>query len=244
MFAPHIVEHFVKRRPGGAVVPKPKGFVPRLPPADHEHEILEPGGETIADLLGTLMRIEYADSNGEVSERLVTVKKVTRLGGVWQLGCYCQMRHAPRTFRADRILSMSRVVAHEEHVDNVQQWLGRLLDPDPVATLINDCRYSLTLLLFIAQCDSQFSRDEIELIGEYLWEVSGYSSRIDPAKLRAEVSHRWPDADSFKLAIAGMKRAESSRIPLFKRTLKKVTDSDGLLHDAEAEAAAEILAKL
>lgn len=50
--------------------------------------------------------IEYGDADGLVTDRNVTIASVHAENGVLYVTSYCDLRKAPRIFRADRILTM------------------------------------------------------------------------------------------------------------------------------------------
>lgn len=51
--------------------------------------------------------IEYADYNGEITERIITPKMIHLMGGRSEIyiSALCHLRNEERTFRSDKILS-------------------------------------------------------------------------------------------------------------------------------------------
>src|SRR5262245_19764427 len=67
---------------------------------------MEDPGSDLAEagsLLGVRLAIIYEDAKGDETRRFITVQKAIRGNGVWFLQAYCELRHALRTFRFDRI---------------------------------------------------------------------------------------------------------------------------------------------
>lgn len=58
------------------------------------------------DLRETVIRIDYADSNGNSSARWVTIRNIDESDPP-KLECYCWARRQMRTFRVDRVLEIS-----------------------------------------------------------------------------------------------------------------------------------------
>lgn len=69
------------------------------------------------------MMIDYEDAGGDASRRKISVEAVEETGGKIYLLAWCRLYDAPRTFRADRIVSlideMGNVRPPSEAVDRV-----------------------------------------------------------------------------------------------------------------------------
>ncbi|MGH9271450.1 MAG: helix-turn-helix transcriptional regulator, partial [Ilumatobacteraceae bacterium] len=84
------------------------GSGPR-PPGVVEHAIVQ----------RRVLRLDYVDKTGSVSERVVEPVAVLGVQPNWYLWTWCRLRHAPRSFRLDRIRGavMSEEVAPERGMD-------------------------------------------------------------------------------------------------------------------------------
>lgn len=111
--------------------------------------------------------IEYADADGVVTNRRVTIWEASFDGSALYIRGFCHARGAERTFRADRILRLS--VAKTGAPEDPEIYCAALVPPerrpDPEHdAVMSRCRSALLPLIWIARADRDISSDETEII--------------------------------------------------------------------------------
>jgi predicted DNA-binding transcriptional regulator YafY len=83
---------------------------PIFAPAVHAHPDLDPLRETLTSAINdrAVLRLAYADDNGNETERAVQPLALNFWGSVWTLAAWCRMRKDFRNFRLDRVRACVR----------------------------------------------------------------------------------------------------------------------------------------
>lgn len=220
---------------------------------EFDDEVLNEHADDEADLgslSGLGLILEYEDSRGRSTQRVVTCKQFSIEGGFQYLKAYCHHREAVRTFRLDRIVdifdprtgeSLSPVQAFflKFSPDKITQsgltWglsVGRRAD---LIALLN-------ALIFIARCDREFHPTEravlevaltsywirLELLGDPDFEdILAYADRLSP------------DGETFWLAMHRFLE-ENALGDIFKRHVRMLIEADGIVRSEEVYWGLEI----
>jgi len=201
-------------------------------------------------LSGLSLILEYADSKGRRSQRVVTCKQLSVQAEVQYLKAFCHNRQSIRTFRLDRILDVFDAQSGAS-LGPAHGFFAQFA-PDKVSTLglswglsvanRADLIALLNALVFIARCDREFHPAEqaaLETALTSFWirlEIAGdpdFSAILDYA---ARLS---PDGETFWLAmqrIAGNSRLST----IVKQQLKAIIEADGIVRQEEAFWSLEI----
>lgn len=201
-------------------------------------------------LSGLALVLEYRDSRGRTSQRIVTCKQFAVQAGTEFLKAYCHQRGGPRSFRIDRIVDIFDPQTGES-LSPVQAFFAQF-SPDKVTrsgltwglsvSKRADLIALLNALIFIARCDREFHPTErsslehaltsfwlrLELPGDPDFEdILNYSDRLSP------------DGETFWLAMRRFKE-EPELARIFKRQSMLLIEADGVVRQEEAYWAVEI----
>lgn len=217
-------------------LPIPPGFRPELPTDD---DVSDP---PIDDVLGQAFAMTYIDSKGRRSERRVTIRSVRNTAaGHTTITGYCHERKAARTFRLDRVEQLVDLATGEVFAEPASVLSG-LMDIQGVNEAIHRCRYELQVLAYVGRCDGEFDELEQDWIADYIAARNEHLS-LDHRELTQAVARTYPDTYSFHASLTQL--ANSMDDPAaFLRTLRRVVDADGLLHEREHEVVEAINAAI
>jgi len=208
----------------------PPNFDPGLPPKDEPDEIEFDHD----DVIGAAFAMRYMDTKGVESARRITVRRVTfDANQKIILGAYCHERKGYRAFRADRIKELIDVRTGEVIGDLVAtfQHLAMATGPE---TALHLCRHELQVLAFVGLCDGHF--DELEQDHAAMYVGARYPDIApDHDDVLAHVRTLHPDSDSFYKSLNALSRPAAGDLALFLRTLRRLVNADGHIHENEME---------
>ncbi|WP_425493229.1 WYL domain-containing protein [Microvirga zambiensis] len=111
--------------------------------------------------------MEYGDVDGVVTRREFKLKRAEQYSGNLYAICHCFYRGSERTFRVDRILSLSHtdLGTIADPVSHFSAFIdpATLPDPDHEAIMAR-VRPGLRALTWIARSDHELSEDEVQII--------------------------------------------------------------------------------
>ncbi len=118
--------------------------------------------------------IEYADADGVVTERVITVRNITTSSDLQKtyVRAFCHWRKSERTFRVDRILKI-RQISNDDYIADIDEEFAKRIDPidlpDPQHNAVMArARPSLKILIWISLSDRDISSDEIAVLLEFI----------------------------------------------------------------------------
>jgi len=162
------------------------------------------------DVAGLTCIIDYVDASGSPSRRRITVRRLETKYDRTYLTAFCHERHALRSFRLDRVHSVTDT-SHRTYTDPFQFFEtiphGRLPDasavnsPDGQAEAFSRCRDGIRVLVFLARCDGEFHASERTVLSEYC-RCRCDDPRYEPLEYRLEMlleyaDRQHPDAEVF-----------------------------------------------
>lgn len=212
--------------------------------ADEQSECELQENEKELDVVsGLALLLDYASAKDERSQRLVTCRKICMRAGVPYLTAYCHFRKSLRSFRIDRICSISDP-ATGEVLGEGANYLSRF-KPDEVADSpwmwgLNPRRRAdlvalLSTLIFVARCDKDYhplERDTLERILARFWLRLELPGDPDFRDIMDYADRLAPDGETFWLSIERL-RAKPELKELLRRAMCEVVEADGVINPIE-----------
>lgn len=125
--------------------------------------------------------VEYADANGEITQRRIHVLEVEPANAGLYIRAWCELRDDLRTFRADRIISARQANTSAEIVDPEIFLLDLLPEharPDPEHdAFMERARPGLMPLVWIASANREIASEEMEILLNYLRAYASLSKK-------------------------------------------------------------------
>ena len=97
------------------------------------------GAANLAETAPIVFHLVYEDAAGNVSQRIVTVRKIETGRSGPLLLCFCHLRQRARRFSLDRVLEVFDVSTGEVHGDPRAFFLGH-----PLLRALSSCRNEAT----------------------------------------------------------------------------------------------------
>lgn len=221
-------------------------FAVRLPDNDaDEMLLLDQHAEALESISGIGCTIKYFDANGEESERRLSCRKLTKIGGIFYLQAFCHERDAMRTFRVDRISELS-CGATGEVFDKPQDFLSRYTADESNGSasafglsfvLAADLRASLNIMAFIARSDGHFADSEATAVADF---CTVFAERFATQRFMREGATTYarklaPDSETFILALTRLKRpdAPTGLAKLVVQASSNLIQADGAFSEQE-----------
>lgn len=185
-----------------------------------------------ADTVPLVFHIVYEDRAGNVSQRIVTVRKVEAGAAGSTLLCFCHLRGRARRFALDRVLEVFDVSTGEVHADPQTFFLFH-----PLLTIAEThedrafrlCEDELAILTVVGASDGRFDPDEQDQLLVHVFDRYE-DGALDENLLRARLSLLAPDHPSFFRSLSRIRPPEGR---LLRRSLRRIVDADGQLDPAE-----------
>ncbi|MEO1729110.1 MAG: WYL domain-containing protein [Pseudomonadota bacterium] len=200
---------------------------------------------------GLSVVIEYSDSRGNSSQRLITCRKLVVRAGKEYINAFCHHRKSPRSFRVDRITDIFDANTGESLSPAQAFFAG--FEPDNVANSglswglsvgrRADLIAMLNALVFIARCDKDFhpsERDSIEQALTSFWlrlEIAGDPDFTDILEYADRLA---PDGETFWVAMHRF-REDPDLESIFIRQSNALIEADGVINESEAYWSTEIV---
>lgn len=122
-------------------------------------------------IAGEVYEIEYADGNGVVTNRVIRVHSVEDAGYFAYIHAHCYLADDARTFRSDRILSMTDHRTRERIADPKAYFLSppQPASSDPAhAKVMARAKDGLIVLIWIARAEPRLDADAYEVLFGYI----------------------------------------------------------------------------
>lgn len=208
-------------------------------PADDEENLQD---ETDDDYVAPMVfRISYLSSTGVASDRVIRLLKLSDIERDIRMSAWCYHREAYRSFLLSRIVEISDISTGEVFEDAriFLSGCGALRPETPEAKALRLCSDELAVLAFVGNCDGLFCPEEKDEVVKHVC----YSSDepLDEQFIRMRVASIAPDEKAFRSAVKRLKAVNEERRRALQRSLRRVIDADGVVHQAEADAASIIL---
>lgn len=223
--------------------------LPQMPPTSENED--HPGllGEPLGYAEGQTFMIEYKDSRGETSRRLITVWGVVPgAGGVPTLMAKCHIRKTTRQFRVDRIVEV--IDLHGEVHEDVNGFLQDTIGISPAYTqkasakrgnewagMLECARPYAQVLAALSDVDGFMHKDEIEIAAAFCADVCGraglMAAEAEEMAFRRYLKNMRPDRDMVVRAVDRIAERDERVIISFLRCAKDVVEADGKRHPLE-----------
>jgi hypothetical protein len=195
-----------------------------------------------AEVLPTDLHLTYEGSDGEYTERVVTLLTAWRTNEVVYFRGRCHMRRAMRTFRADNVVELI-CLATGEVPDDAEAWIvehaffegDRETDYTPHA--LRGCRDELALLAFVGAADGVFDDNEVEVAIDHV--MMSTDRDIDRERAGKYIRRLAPSVADLSDHLHALSR-RPDRWPRLKRAMRRLVDADRLAPIEEQMAWSEI----
>lgn len=187
---------------------------------------VDAAGGRLAPPLG--YHFTYADADGVVSDRVVTLRRIDPAREGLRLWCFCHAAQDLRMFWAHRIQEVFCVVTGEVHDDPVTFFDTHpmLCEPrDPEAYALKVLRHEIDLLTIVAAADGTVDENEMDRILVHLFDRLPQMS-LQEDILRHRLALLMPDTQAFENALLQMGRYKAGDPIAMMRTMRKVVDAD------------------
>jgi hypothetical protein len=187
--------------------------------------------------------IEYVDSAGKASRRLIYINKVFRNGnGDVGVNAFCTHRNAFRTFLVDRMRSFIEAGTGEV-IDRIEPYLFNAAAQSPRAqteTALQTLVDPVMVLSFISRADGSFQKKEKEAIARFVVDQSPDASHNVVVKLLNPFS---PSPADFRRALRLVKKNHSLHIP-FLNAVDELERSSKKIDAVKAQAISTVRTSL
>ena len=214
--------------------PLPPGYAIDVatPIEEESAPVLPPLAGDAVDGIGCVFGMLYADPQGRVTWRRITVRGLARDGDDIAFRAYCHERHAPLQFRASGIQELINLKTGSA-IEGPAAYFARFLSDDPTFQAIRHCGPALQLLTFMARCDGHEAPGERDIIVAYIRE-SCTDSRLEEATLRRHLTTLHPDEEAFQVALAALEAMTVNDAARIVDYAIRIVESDGHTDPREA----------
>lgn len=203
---------------------------------------------TIATALSVAVGFIYWDEDGQLVDRIITVRRLFLRQGDILIDAFCHDISAPRLIpfsKGVRLYSLKTMAAYDNPRDFLLYHIAGLSGSDQFdsvgfAQALSVVRYELAALAFVAKSDSNKSDAENELMAAYVLQRCP-TITFDENEMLDYISMLVPDEQSFFEAIEIVVKQPKDVVYLFVHTFMQMLLSDGILHENECELLAELL---
>jgi hypothetical protein len=151
---------------------------------------------------------------------------------------YCELRHANRTFRFDRIIACTDIETGEV-IEEIDQFLNDLYEKSPERSadlLVTDYIDVLKIIYFVAKADGQCRKEEKDVIAAYVKKLVKddrlTKENIDDILNIIET----PSLQTYKLALGRVFKGGDVNPKLLYTCCKEIVDTQKTVHPIEKEA--------
>ncbi len=192
--------------------------------ADDEHV----EGPADSRTLPALVQITYRSAAGDASCRVVAVQRIWRDHGALYVQGVCQLRHAVRTFRMDRISELICLATGEVSGDP-KGWLlehavlNAVPDGDYTPHARRRRRDELAILAYLARADGSLDPDEVEVAIDLV--MMSTEKEIDRRRAGVYIRRITPTAIDLEETVARVAK-DAGRWILLQRAMRRLVDAD------------------
>lgn len=203
---------------------------------------------TIATALSVALGFIYWDEDGQMIDRIITVRRLFARGGDILIDAFCHDVSAPRLIpfsKGIRLYQLQTMTACENPREFLLYHVAGLIggshfDSAGFAQALSVVRYDLAALAFVAKADFNKSDEEKELMLSYILQRCP-TIDFDEKEMLDYISMLVPDEQSFFEAIEIVVKQPHDIVFLFVHTFLQMLLSDGVLHENERDLLAELL---
>ena len=218
---------------------------------DSENEFAAVTSEAaqLNSLSGLNLIIEYEDSRGKRSQRIISCRQYLQASGKDYLKAYCHHRSAMRSFRLDRMLDVFDPITGES-LSPVEAFFAQFAADEVQKSGLTwglsvarkaDLIALLNALVFLARCDKDFhpaEREAMEQAVSSFWLRLEIAGNPDCEAILAYSDKLSPDSELFWVALHQIK-TDDRLASIFRRSGQLLIEADGVVKDVEAYWAIE-----
>ena len=201
-------------------------------------------GQELQVIAGFTCVIDYADANGEASERLITCRTYEVRNGRASVCAICHVRNAYRRFIVDRIEAVYDAVTGE--LLGTAKFFERFA-PDvdtkgaPTWGLTSSRKQTLiaglNILAFMARCDGEWHPLEEPVFSDFVdrfWIAKGWPDEPPMCSIMDHARNLAPDSETFFKAIEAYARSTTSTQLILDATTELI-QADGIIVREEVD---------
>ncbi len=207
-------------------------------------------GTDLGTISGRNLIIEYEDSKGQLTQRVISCRQMTNQGGTAYLKAFCHHRSAIRTFRLDRILDLFDPITGET-LSPVQAFFAQFATDLETASGLTwglsvgrkaDLIALINALVFLARCDKEYhpkEREALERAITAFWLRLELDGDPDCEAILSHADRLSPDSELFWTAVQRI--SEDERLEqIFRRSMQELIVADGVIKPEEHHYSIEI----
>ncbi len=186
----------------------------------------------------------YADARGAVSQRVVTLLKVVLEAEDLKIYAFCHARGAMRCFLASRLREVVDLSTGEVHAD-----AGVFFSEHPMlsiaprngsagAVAVRECQDELMILLFVAACDAKVVEEEMDEVVLHVMNAFPDEDVLED-DVRISIANLVANEAALNKALRRLGSGKGNAKRLW-RSVRKVVDADGVVHNNEVQFAGEV----
>jgi hypothetical protein len=219
-----------------------------VPPEDDPDSDFE--GDILPDVPPMAFLIDYRDSRGRESRRVITVRSIKRQINDVCIVAVCHERNALRSFLASRIVAFTDIHTGEVREDALAFFAAHALakrmtadHPMSLETMaMQECRDEVTILSLVAYADHDYAAEECDAIVLHVMNRVP-DEGLSESEVRRRVKRLHPDEHAYLTALGRVCQGEGDAKALMC-SLRKLVDADGRLAPEEVRFALEIEQRL
>ncbi len=192
------------------------------------------------------LKLNYEDSRGDSSERIVDVKECDTNNPAGYLIGFCHLRNAIRTFRMDRIKKAIDIETGEV-ITSLTDFAAKKYGESPLFSiegLLEDSMDAIRGLFYIAKADGRFTAKEKMVFLEYCHAASG-DERINLKDIEEVCKYLpIPSMQAFKLICGRLAKLDDARRKSIISFAEKIIATERKISSEEAEAIAYMKKRL
>jgi len=224
-----------------------------LSDCDDLPDVDPPNDAELQPITGFVCIIEYADAQGEISERLIQCRRYDYTDGKSSVGAICGRSGRYKRFRCDRMIEVTDAQSGNSLGD------GRFFEQFAVGTVRSSADNwnttsdhkslivaGLNVLCFMARCDGHWHQLEEQTIEDFvctLWMREEWENDPPLDRIVAHARRLAPDGSIFGTAIRQYAHSETSAAVL-SRFVHRLVAADGVICDHEHRWSSEFDALL
>jgi hypothetical protein len=208
--------------------------------ADEDDEIVSDLQQSdLQSISGLAILVEYKNAKGEISDRVITCKRLDDHAGIKYVYAFCHSRKAARQFRIDRIVE---VFDHRtgESLNPVEDFFSSFtpdnVQKSPVGFGLSvrkraDFLALLNALVFIARCDQEYhplERSALEGLISRFWLRLEIPSAPDEDAILKLADRLAPDAETFWVALHRIVQ-DPKLARILQETAREIIEADGIV---------------
>lgn len=243
-----MLRDFVNLKPGPGAPKLPAEMAVLLPGADAD-PLPSPEDVEVDVNVGQAVGIEYQDSAGAFSRRVVTILRVKPGPEALLAVTWCYMRAAYRSFRVDRITALIDLQTGtiESERDDIERAFAILLQTrladgyETTRMVIDRAGPAINILTYLSRCDGRVHPGETQAILSFLDAIAtDLNLPLNETVARRLAARMHVTPEMFNRSLNRLARLDATTERRLMLAIRRLVDADGWLAPEEAAALIEL----